>query len=199
MYTVSPKLFPNDNRDLGTFEVKSGRLVVSDPCYSRDTWCQGVLENVKNGTWRAFVLKGETDFGWGNRCWELIAMHKDHCSVVPFDFMDMTIKADFEVGVDSGQAGIFDEAEFRGGEDEYGEGGWYDLACSKTLDTENHAGVMPGGAVSSSGFGDGGYECYVTKHKKEIVGVKIVFITPDYFSNSDESDEPEFDDGSEKN
>lgn len=32
---------------LGTFENKSGTLIVSDPCYDLGTWCQGIIENAK--------------------------------------------------------------------------------------------------------------------------------------------------------
>ena len=30
------------------FEVTSGKLVCSDPCYTIPTWCQGIVENVEN-------------------------------------------------------------------------------------------------------------------------------------------------------
>ncbi len=33
------------------FEVKSGALRVTDPCYDLTTWCSGTLQNVKNGKW----------------------------------------------------------------------------------------------------------------------------------------------------
>lgn len=35
------------------FQVTSGALRVTDPCYSIDTWCAGTLENVANGKWFA--------------------------------------------------------------------------------------------------------------------------------------------------
>lgn len=35
---------------LGEFKCKSGKLIVSDPCYPLGTWCQLVLNNVKEGT-----------------------------------------------------------------------------------------------------------------------------------------------------
>lgn len=37
------------------FEVKSGALRVTDPCYSMDTWCAGTTNNVLNGRWLAQV------------------------------------------------------------------------------------------------------------------------------------------------
>ena len=47
--------------DLGKFDVVSGRLAVSDPCYDEDVWCRGELENAKNGYWLAFADEKVTD------------------------------------------------------------------------------------------------------------------------------------------
>ena len=35
-----------DQKEVGTFEVASGIIVVSDPCYDMDTWCRGNIDNV---------------------------------------------------------------------------------------------------------------------------------------------------------
>ena len=37
------------------FSVTSGALSVTDPCYQDDSWCSGVLSEVRNGTWLAQV------------------------------------------------------------------------------------------------------------------------------------------------
>ena len=56
---------------------------------------------------------------------------------------------------------------------------WYTYCCNITL-VRLQAGVLPYGVVSSSGFGDGGYDCiqYLTA-RGEVVKVEIVFITED--------------------
>lgn len=51
MYTMHPRYYPETTNNLGSFDVHSGELIVSDPCYSLGTWCQGKLENVRNGEW----------------------------------------------------------------------------------------------------------------------------------------------------
>lgn len=182
MYSVPNIYKPESTHALGTFDVTSGKLVVSDPCYNPGIWCQGNLENVKNGRWHGFVVRGKTD--WGNRCWEVYAMH-DECSLSTA----IAERTDIDVGVDSGQAGIFDYSQYHGGEDDYGDGGWYDLCCQTTLSKPHSAGVVPGGVVSSSGFGDGGYTCEIAKNDDgQIVGVKITFICQEDFEN-DDSDE----------
>ena len=51
---------------------------------------------------------------------------------------------------------------------------FYDVCCSLTMG-DQQAGVHEFGAVASSGFGDGGYNCYVNKGK-EVVASYIRFI-----------------------
>lgn len=169
---------------LGHFELKSGKVMVSDPCYSRDTWCQHLLENVRPGIYNAFVKKSD-EKDWGVRCAELIAVHQDQ----PVDPLTVSIPwklvREADIGVDSGQAGIFEDLHYKddsviaeepdfGGSDEAGEK-WYGANCDVTL-SKKQAGVIPFGVVSSSGFGDGSYKLYVYRLKNEIVAIRIVFI-----------------------
>ena len=161
--------------DLGIFEVESGKLVISDPCYARGTWCQGELKDVQNGKWKAKVIKSD-EGSWGNRCAELIAEHPD--AINASRFWD---KENIDVGVDSGQAGIFDSDHFECDSDagnpkhDFGEP-WYNMCCDITLG-DLGAGVIPFGVVSSSGFGDGSYDCFTRKKDGKTVAVKIIFIT----------------------
>jgi len=77
------------------------KVMVSDPCYGLGTWCQGVLENVLPGKYVCKV--GFTDEGdWGTRVADIRVEHVD-CKVTEFDHME-----NFTVGVDSGQAGVYD-------------------------------------------------------------------------------------------
>lgn len=50
---------------LGQFEVTSGKLRVTDPCYDRSIWCSGYVD-AENGTWEAFVYMSDQG-AWGNR------------------------------------------------------------------------------------------------------------------------------------
>jgi len=161
---------------LGTFEVEEGTLIVSDPCYNLGLWCQGEIQNTKLGTWNAYARHGKSHFG-DNRVWELVIIHQNYPESLT---SKMTEDTDIDVGVDSGQAGFFDKNTFHGGEDSWGEDGWYDLCCRTTLDTTKSAGVINGGCVSSSGYGDGGYSCFVTRDgTSEVIGAKIIFISKD--------------------
>lgn len=170
---------------IGSFEL-SGKMRVSDPCYKPDVWCCGTL-NTRPGTWEAavMVMDNEMTGGWGKRVAVLAAKHEE--CIIPLDTQTVNESsdksrvlspwkiADFEVGVDSGQAGFFDDANFvsrNGGEDEY----WYDRMCSITLSSVS-AGVVEDGAVSSTGFGDGGYPCIYRAGTDGLVDfVYIIFI-----------------------
>lgn len=157
-----------------TFEIISGKMVCSDPCYEFSTWCQGVIDSVKNGTWVAKTTMVD------NRIASLSVSHStasglESGDVLPFDF-----------GVDSGQFGFFDHISYRNdesakdlpkyvfGDDDKDE--WYRACCYLTLD-EKQWGVLPHGAVASSGYGDGSYKVVGAKNSDgEYVAFTIIFI-----------------------
>ena len=170
--------------DLGTIEMVSDRMAVSDPCYDTDVWCRGELKDVLPGTWGASVIKRD-EGEWGMRVAKLVAVVAVHKEYVDSDMEPMTL-APFEVGVDSGQAGLFDAQHYR--DDAVvvdpdtavngNESGalWYMHCCHLTL-TKLAAGVMPYGVVVSSGYGDGSYDCFYGRNSDgKIVRVEIEFI-----------------------
>ena len=171
--------------ELGSFEVISGKLAVSDPCYDTDVWCRGELENCKTGTWAASALEKHMGM-WRHRICKLIAVHEDYVNSASVHME----RAPFEVGVDSGQAGIFDAAHYRDpsvipddGHKHLFEGEeaepWYVYCCDITL-RDQSAGVLPFGCVSSSGFGDGGYDCFFWRNSEgQIVRVEIEYLPED--------------------
>lgn len=154
------KRFPGEMTVLGGFEMTSQTMRVSDPCYDRDVWCCGTFGKCKTGTWEAGVLK--TDMGdWGVRCAVLAVRHKEtgpDYSVIRqrkvYQMKDGWLEQPIDVGVDSGQAGFYDEAFYQDNsifkgmpepEHDYGDL-WYNHACDITL-SEMSAGVMPYGVV----------------------------------------------------
>lgn len=164
---------------LGEFELKTEVAIVSDPCYVIGTWCQITLNNVKKGLWSAYVLL--TD----KRVAQLLAFAGNALNNVQWQAVPG------EVGVDSGQAGIFDARHYR--EDAIvkdvtrigpsiicPDEPWYSVCCDRTNNTEHCAGVIPEGCVASSGYGDGSYDCFVGKDEKgRITAIKIDFISED--------------------
>ena len=84
------------------------KVVVSDPCYSIPTWCQAVIDNVKPGTYYTTVKKHDAG-NWGNRCSMIYAIHEDYIDHP--NLIKRWEKTNYDIGVDSGQCGIFDGHE----------------------------------------------------------------------------------------
>lgn len=174
-------------------KIKLGSTVmVSDPCYTTETWCQAKIENVLQGEYNIHCEKYDTG-DWGERCSLLIAFHKDY----NINNLDWEIHP-AEIGVDSGQAGIFDIASYRkDGMDietpKVGYDGlpfdkleeilkpqndgddWYLKMCKLTL-SSSQWGWYESGVVSRSGYGDGGYTLHLAKDGDKVVGFCIDFL-----------------------
>jgi hypothetical protein len=154
------------------------------------------VDNVLPGYYEPHVKK--TDLGdWGNRIGALLAIHEDY--IGKEDELNLTwVDHAGEVGVDSGQAGIFSRESYRNdsitdriglGEgdisffkdfpnDEEGQK-WYTHISSRTLGV-SHWGMYDEGVVSSSGVGDGGYDLYVlTTEDGVVVGFCIDYLIDD--------------------
>ena len=157
---------------LGTFELTGTVLRVSDPCYDRDVWCCGTIEDCKPGLWETAILR-QDDGECGIQITHLLG--RQYQEGPEFSSIVRSLRGNnqswkecpFEVGVDSGQAGLFDETHYQDDSvfagmpksvfDDYSA--WYSHCCDITLSPLG-AGVLPFGAVSRSGFGDGGYAAY---------------------------------------
>lgn len=157
---------------IGKFEITSGFLNITDPCYDIDTWCAAFELPAKNGKWC-----GEIDLldipDWGTRVSKLIAYHIENKK----DKVTRRINA--HIGVDSGQAGIFDSSVYPiGNTGEYNElDTFYGKCCNATLNNKNPAGIINNmGIVSSSGIGDGSYTAKVKKEKGKIVKLEVDFL-----------------------
>lgn len=169
-------------KKLGEFQITGSDVVVSDPCYGDDVWCKGELHNVQSGTWEAEIRTGAEG-----------RVAKLYVNLKGFKRGRIWEEAGFTVGVDSGQAGVWDKSCYRTHQaeneslisshwksmvereekDEKGSGVFYATACSLTCGDDNgatqKAGVMKGGAVSSTGYGDGSYTCYFQKDKRGFI------------------------------
>ena len=167
-------------------------VMISDPCYTEPTWCQVKLDSVKPGQYNAYHKTHDAG-DWGIRSSMILVIHQDHN-----DDEDLVWDLeDGEVGVDSGQAGIFSYETFRkdgltidvptvgydgrsfewldsimkGDED---GGDWYSKMCKMTLTTEGW-GTYDQGIVSRSGLGDGGYQLYTARIDGEVVAMAVDF------------------------
>lgn len=206
---------PNKNlvSDLGKFIIESGAIIISDPCYDRpqkkssDTMklldLNYELSNIKNGQWNGYI---EID-QYSKRPCVLVAIHEDYLTMSNWQSTNLRI------GVDSGQAGIYDAKFFKDDNDvgtypvwsessikDVGDK-WYYMNCHATLgamadpnlDMKNYhrqnditAGIIPHGVVSSSGWGDGIYDVDLMHESTTIVGVRVIFIINQYDSEEDD-------------
>jgi hypothetical protein len=195
-------------KKLGSIQLTSGKVVVSDPCYERGTWCMGGLSDVLPGTWETAIVHSPacpadvTDIiaRWEyNRVHELMAAHTDHQELISAgaanDYSQWEV-ADFHVGVDSGQAGIFDDTFYRNDgvleesdkpKDEMWKnrserlgdafyGGCCERTCCGDSGDRKYAGTLSRGVVSSSGYGDGGYVCLYKRVNNQIVAIAIIYM-----------------------
>lgn len=176
----------------------SNNVRVSDPCYTDDVWCKTQLTDVYPGEYNVLVEKSN-EGGWGNRVSRVSVIHKGF-------IMECEDESNWvehsEIGVDSGQAGIFCESSYRKDElvesittptlqkpfvlpyDDTPGDKWYEKICHFTL-VEPQWGSYDTGVVTSSGYGDGGYPLDVVRNDDgEIVGMRITYIFPE-----DEEDE----------
>lgn len=169
-------------------------VIVTDPSYNTETWCQAKLDNVKEGEYITHCEIVDTD-GWGKRCSLLIASHSNY----NVNNLNWEVYPE-EIGVDSGQAGIFDMASYRkdGLDIEVPKVGFdgqpfdrldeimksenegddfYLKMCKFTL-SEKKWGGFENGVVCQSGYGDGGYILYVAReeYSGKIIGMCIDFM-----------------------
>ena len=184
----------------GEFFIKSGAVKIGDPCYSPDTWCLGSCDDVLDGAWKTKFFRVKTA-SWGARNTALFAFNKEYFED-NFGFDDIEVERfangayrtqfclDYnsrELGVDSGQAGIYDEQHYiKMREEDEGKdkhNSWYWTNNSEiTLYDDLEAGVTPDkmGCVSASCYGDGCYDYYCYYNKEgETVAILIVFICED--------------------
>jgi hypothetical protein len=185
--------------------ILGSTAIVTDPCYKIPTWCQHIVDNVLPGEYIVDVEKSNQG-GWGSRISELSCIHENHIN----DYLTYK-ESESIIGVDSGQAGIFDIRSYRndeqsksyGIEDNFGyrseEDGdeWYGIITNLTLG-DDQWGTFSHGVVSSSGYGDGAYTLLLAEVDGKVVGLKIIFIDDedldedDFDGYNEDDDEPEY-------
>lgn len=214
-------------KHVGTFQCPSGKFRVSDPCYDDTVFCAGTVKKAAKGVWKGFAaLVPDEDVPENERhpeqtrCAALLALHQSVRStpedmfrvkiwcrgdgVLKFSFKRYWWEEPFEVGVDSGKAGIFDEKYYRAAGNKPDEERFNDLCFNaiydKRVKNDGVAIIEDKGIVSFSGYGDGGYGCYTHQNKDGlVVGVIIDYLgwvrdkaVADILTTADPSDLPTF-------
>ena len=125
-----------DKEEIGSIEL-GNKVRISDPCYDVNTWCAGTLESVLPGEYQCFMQRTDMK-DWGVRIANIEVRHKDYLDVEPIELQDI------DVGVDSGQAGIYDLDYFiEARKDKNGKDEWYDRVCDTTYVTKDNPEYVP--------------------------------------------------------
>jgi len=164
-----------------TFEVKSGEVYLSDPCYT-DTLDGHRTFSARNGEWVASYESVD-----GSGCvYHISALYAN------FPGTRAVRHTIVDIGVDSGQMGIFDvnrfndssvyeDTKFHDKFEHFGSSLFYDVCCNITCNTDPNQehksfGTLIGGVVSQSGYGDGNYSAVLGFDESDLlVSVKISF------------------------
>lgn len=159
-----------------------GKVICIDPCYEKEEL--GIVVEALPGNYYCYVARTLE-----GRVASISVRHEEHTDVAineQYSCSEEEAGIRRSIGVDSGQAGIFNYSAWK--DNEPSESDWYNQACTLTL-SRLHYGIMEDssipwaeaacGLVSSSGYGDGGYPVYVAKVDGNVVGIRIVYIYPD--------------------
>ena len=162
---------------LGEFNINSGKVIATDPCYEPGHWYNKELD-IKPGEYICHAVYGIVP-GWGERVVELYINH----STTPKKRATTIIA---HCAVDSGQCGFFEAENYdkvhptHFVDDNEISDKWYNEACNITLNTALHScGIMPDelGVVSESGLGDGYYNLYAGRNSKgEVTALRLRFV-----------------------
>lgn len=162
------------------------KVIVTDPCYSLDTWCNYIVSNVLPGEYKTSVKLTDGGF-WGERVAELIAINTNY-QTQPLRWELVST----DIGVDSGQCGIYDFSYRLSFGNSCQGSFFYKKACKCTDKEERYGEQEDSGVTSCSGYGDGCYYLYIAKNQqKEVVAMKIVFIKEDNLDQEDDLFEEE--------
>lgn len=157
---------------VGTFQVTSGRIEVSDPCYEGG---DGHSFPARNGTWIA-EIEMKDEGSWGMRVARLFARHESVGT--------RPVNPSGYANVDSGQMSVSDGGQFH-----LLPGELYDDVCRRTRPA---AIIEDFAVVSNSGIGDGGYEVLISVDcQGKLNAVEIVFLPDDEPGYYDEEDDDE--------
>lgn len=165
---------------MDTFQIESGKIVIGDPCYKRDT---NLAFPALKGEWRSAVELTDGCVA------TLTAESVNH------NFRNE--RKQVQCFVDSGQLGFFDFDIYHpeGSTDPMdfeNPKSFYDHCCFQTLSDERFGIVLDKGVCSSSGWGDGQYVInYWVDADNAVTKIIATFIDE---QDEDEEEEDFFDD-----
>lgn len=154
---------------VGTIKITGGKVIVSDPCYERDAWCAGTIENFPNGEYDCEVdvgIAGE----WGKRVFRMRIL-KQGLNLSQCEFRHSDV-----LPVDCALMGFFDDAYHKETHPGKVSDEWYEV---KVMQLEEDASIVDDRCfISSTGFDDGLYDVYELYDAYDnLVGIEAQFLT----------------------
>lgn len=162
---------------MNKIDLSKGFVDISDPCYSKDTWCRTNNIKVKPGKYNCYMILSDEN-EWGMRVKESYIIHEDYKESDVFPICDHIAV----IGVDAGLAGYMpSEIETLNKSGDV----WSDFCYS--IGRENEI-LYNNCYITSSGYGDGSYPVYGAKEKgkEEYIALRILFIDVDSNENEDD-------------
>lgn len=167
--------------EIGSIDVDTGRITVSDPSYNADVWCQVKDIEVKPGEYTGWAHVTNDLGGWGKRVVSLQVIHENFINkdVLFFDDHLDDWQEIGRAGVDAGIISIFKSGDKKN----YKDDDWLDF-CSEI--GRNLYAKMDNLIVSSSGIGDGYYPVYVYRKDNEVVSIVVDFLDHPWLNGQEE-------------
>lgn len=147
---------------IGGFNVESGQIVITDPCYNKDDLTLGQVLPAINGMWEMYVSIVDDNVD------SVLFINKDYSSREYIK--DYNFKTVGFIIVESGRLTVCDYEKYEDTPDEYEK--YCNQTSSVTLSgiVENYAGV------TSTGFGDGKYSINGATLNDKYYAINVDFI-----------------------
>lgn len=157
---------------IGSLDITSDKIDITDPCYCRETWCRRT-EPIVPGAYDCYVGTRAEKFGEVVHELTLLSAQEEHLSP------SLQTQIIGTIGVDAGLAGFFE------GKPDYDDETWYKL-CDFLLEPtdgiqrrywigDESSPMKCKCVLSISGYGDGDYDVYSITKNGKLVGYKLVF------------------------
>lgn len=168
------------------------KVVVTDPCYCYEPNQRGIvlLKNVQAGEYKCCVIYNKE-----NRVKEAIILHE---SLSIYEQEGFLWLQDGFISVDAAIAGVINYSlheemrKCKNRSEEKWEEKYYKEICELFSQDTDTICFRENSFITSTGWGDGRYEVYVTKKDDKIYGIKIIYDEDEEEFEDDWEDEEEY-------
>ncbi len=159
----------------GTIRLQK-EIIITDPCYEPENWCNVIKRNVQPGIYNIFTRHVSNRDKYINGISRVMLIHENYMEYFVNPNMDLIKdddpsaikyseltfkKADNPIGIDSGLAGFFNLEYFENIKNKSTEekDKWWDRICE--IAGKDTMSIDDNGFFTTNWFGDGGYTLYL--------------------------------------